>query len=325
MKGKPTAAEIRRRRSEKSTNEATMHRESGGPLDPRLTDFDWEGRRAAPVEKLIDLHVHYRGDPKTLDILFPLLDRYRVECIHLIFDRGAGKDDLRRAGTYGKIGERIIPFFRLDLRTGDSDQVRRARDLGFWGLKFIHPRYPYDDRVYDPILSLAQDYGMPCLFHTGVLGRSEHKIEAGCGMSLMRADMLDTLANRYPDLLIQGAHLGNPDVAAAFRASQCSPNLIWDASGGIRHLLQGDPRLLYACMYGLPDAWTCFAWSTDTTTAVFPPEYADGWPNQIEYQICYWQRIFAQLPVKPGTADLDRFFYGNARAWIDRIVAKRAG
>lgn len=291
--------------------------------DPRLTDFDWDARRAAPVEKLMDLHVHYRGKPESLESLFPILDRYNVDCIHLIFGPKADAGQIKEAEKHGKVGERFIPFYWLDLNSGDADQVDRAYDQGFWGLKFICPKYAYDDHIYDPILARGQELGMPCLFHTGVLGRSPLKLEAGCGMSLMRADMLDTLVNRYPDLLIQGAHLGNPDVATAIRASQYSPNMIWDACGGIRHLLMGNPMLLYGAIYNVPEAFNYFAWATDGTNGLFPPEWADGWPTHYEYQLCYWQRILASLPVAPTTEQLDRFFHGNAREWVDRIIANR--
>jgi len=291
--------------------------------DRRLTDFDWEARKAAPVSKLIDPHVHYDDNPADLEVLFQVVDQYKVECITIISTTSPGKECIKALGAHGKIGERIFPYYRLNLCTGGADQVQRAYDLGFWGIKFITAKYAYDDPIYDPILRRGQELGMPCLFHTGVMSGSEERRVAGSGMSLMRADMLDTLAWRYPELLIQGAHLGNPDVATAFRACQYSPNLIWDASGGIRHLLIADPILLYASMNHLPQAWDYMMWSTDTVSGKFPPEFADGWPNQFEYQLALWQRILAGLPVKPTAEQLDKFFYGNARKWFDRIIEKR--
>jgi hypothetical protein len=76
-------------------------------------------------------------------------------------------------------------------------------------------------------------------------------------------------------------------------------------------------------MHGLPGAWDCVAWATDTTTGTFAPEHADGWPSQYEYQLAIWERILAGLPQKPTGEQLDKFFYGNARAWIDRAKDKR--
>ncbi|MFH1023517.1 MAG: amidohydrolase family protein [Planctomycetota bacterium] len=290
-------------------------------VDRRLTAFDWDARRAAPVERLMDPHVHSDGDPRRLETLRTVMDRHRVEGVNLISPKGAGRAWLRRAATLGPIGTRVIPFYWLDLANPRASQVTRAYDLGFWGLKFIAPVTAYDDRFHEPLLARAEALGMPCLFHVGVLGGSRGS--PGTGMSLMRADMLDTIAGRHPDLIVQGAHLGNPDVVTAFRATQYSPRLMWDASGGIRFLLRADPRFLHAAMHGLPNAWDVVMWATDTVTGVFSPEYADGWRDQYDYQLAFWQRILAGLPVTPSPEQLDRFFYGNAKRRHDEIRRRR--
>jgi hypothetical protein len=291
-------------------------------LDPRLTDFSWEERRAAPVARLIDPHVHHTGKPEDTDQLMVVADRYHVESLNLIFwDKF--KSDIKMAGKWGKIGERIIPYLELDLTKNDTSAVDAAYDLGYWGLKFICPQRAYDDRFYEPLLTRAEELGMPCLFHTGVLGTPEEKRRVGCGMSLMRADMLDTIANRHPELLIQGAHLGNPDAATAIRTAQYSPNLLWDTSGGIRFVMEANPLLFHTAVHHIGTAWNSIMWSTDTTTGLFPPQWADGWPTQFEYQLCMWQKILAAQPVKPTTEQLDKYFYGNARRRLDAIQKKR--
>lgn len=296
-----------------------------GSLDPRLTDFDWDARTAAPVERLIDPHTHYNGNPDDLDILCAQMEAYNTETIFVNSIHHAGTEWLADLEARGKIGERFIPYFRVELDQNNPDTIQEAYDLGFWGIKWISPARSYDDRFYDPLLERMQQLGMPALFHTGLLAKGEYGQKVGTGMSLMRPDCLDTISSRFPELLIQGAHLGNPHIADAVLSCVYSPNLIWDASGGCRHLLKVDPQILEAPMYGRSTAWERIMWSTDTATGVFRPEYSDGWPSQFEYQLAFWQDIFSRFQVPPTTEQLDMFFYGNAHTWLDRIIANRQG
>ena len=171
-------------------------------LDSRLTEFDLPERRAAPAGRLIDPHTHYTGDPAELEGFARLLAGYAVECVFMILPRGAGADELHEVMRVFDGGETaVIPYAWIEMDSGGADDVQRAFDAGFWGVKFIGPLRPYDDRHYDPVYSRAADLRMPALFHTGVLKKSFVGDDRGMGMSLMRADMLDTLASRFPDLL----------------------------------------------------------------------------------------------------------------------------
>jgi len=295
-------------------------------LDPRLTKFNWDKRKAAPVSDLIDSHVHCPDDPTSFAALARVLDEYQVKGVNLIIRPAQKKVWAKvRGGAFGKIGERIIPYCRLDLRNNKKSQVDQAYDQGYWGLKFICPTRASDDHFYDPLYARAEELNMPCLFHTGVLGGGPNKTAAGCGMSLARADMMDTIATRFPKLLIQGAHLGNPEIFTPFRVSQYATNVQWDVSGGCRFLLQAAPELLHASMNGIKNAWDQITWGTDTSCGIFPPEWADGWKSHYEYQLCFWQRILASLPVPPTTEQLDKFFYGNAKRRLDEVRALRKG
>ncbi|MCX5777246.1 MAG: amidohydrolase family protein [Candidatus Firestonebacteria bacterium] len=291
-------------------------------LDPRLVNFSWQNKKAAPVTKLIDPHVHFFGKEEDLECLSKVVNQYNVESLNLIFPPDyTGTETKRICGIIGKIGEKVIPYYWLDLATGDTEQIKRAYDNGFWGLKFIAPKYAYDGLEYEPVFDLAEKLGMPCLIHTGVLGGEYRRKHSG--MSLMRADMLDTVATRHPDLLMQGAHLGNPDILAALRASLYCPNLMWDASGGCRFILEIEPKLITAGINGKEKVWDSIMWSTDTHRGLFASGMDGGWPNQFEYQLCFWQKILASLPTAPTTAQLDNFFYGNAKRRMEEVKAKR--
>ncbi len=294
-------------------------------LDPRLVNFDWEGRKAAPVERLMEPHAHFSGNRTALDTLAGVLRDYHVECVFLISGADAGKEWFREVERRFVVGRSVIPFYWMDLRQNNPDSVQKAYDLGFWGLKFICPAHAYDDRFYDPLYAKAQELKMPVLFHVGLLGKGKAAIAAGCGMSLMRADMLDTIASRFPDLLIQGAHLASPNIAEAVCTTLYSPNLMWDASGGCRHLLQVNPLLLAAPLQGRPGVWRKLMWSTDTVSGKFSKEHAAGWSSQYEYQLAIWQDILSRLPTPPTTEELDGFFYGNAKRRMDDIIARRTG
>jgi len=292
-------------------------------MDIRLTSFDWAARQAAPVSRLMDPHVHYDGDPKILETLAKTMDRYHVECAFVISQRQPGADWLKQVDALLPIGKKAIPFYRVDMVEGSPDDVQRAFDAGYWGIKMISPNRAYDDRFYDPMFARMEALNMPALFHVGLLGKGEYERSIGCGMSLMRADMLDTIASRFPKLLIQGAHLGSPNITEALLTTTYSPNLIWDACGGCRHILRVNPTLLAAALEGRASLWSRIMWSTDTTSGVFPAQWADGWPSQYEYQLAIWQDILSRLPTPPTTAQLDGFFYDNAASWLARIRANR--
>ena len=291
-------------------------------LDPRLTDFDWDAKQAAPVLKLADPHVHYRNDKEQLETLLKVSIEYNVEYLFI----NCPLDNFEAVTVfekYEKIGKRIIPYFMIDMTGNNPEIIDKAYDAGFWGIKCISPSHPYDDMFYDPVFKRAEDKGMPLLFHTGLLSKGKLTYKAGCGMSLMRGDMLDTLATRYPDLLIQGAHLGCPNIMEAIQTCIYSPNLIWDVSGGCRHIIDKEPNLFSAAVNKRDELWNNIMWATDTSTGYFAPEYSDGWPSHYEYQLAYWQKIMSKTDPVPDTEQLDKFFCKNAQSWVKRIKEKR--
>ena len=81
---------------------------------------------------------------------------------------------------------------------------------------------------------------MPCLFHTGVVAGG------GGGMSLMRADLLETIAGRYRGLLIQGCREWTDYRVDA----DCTPHLA--RAAGLAARVQGMGRY-YALVLWKPD------------------------------------------------------------------------
>ncbi|HOJ40361.1 MAG TPA: amidohydrolase family protein [bacterium] len=106
----------------------------------------------------------------------------------------------------------FIPFAFLDFNQ-PPEIVDRLKEQGFWGLKCIRPRYPYDDERYFPYYERAEKLGMPILFHTGVISRADRTMlpeGVSTSGSRMRPCYLWGIASAFPELTIIAAHLGNP-------------------------------------------------------------------------------------------------------------------
>jgi hypothetical protein len=288
-------------------------------LDPRLIDWSFEDRCAGYVEKMCDTHVHWDGSRKNLDMLLEACEVNRIEYMFMIGGRDNPEKWLKEVDNELGIGKGVIPYLILDLGNNDPAQVDKAYDMGFWGLKWIGTRIPLDDHWYDPLLERAQELGMANLYHVGVLSGGR----TGSGMSLQRSDMMDTIAKRYPDMLVQGAHLGEPNIQEAFWGCEFCPNLMWDSSGGCRFQCDANPAILYAAMHRRKNAWSCITFATDSTQGMYPPEWADGWPSKITHRMAEWQSILSRLPEPPTSGQLDGFFHGNAVSWVERIRENR--
>lgn len=289
-------------------------------LDPRLTDWSYEERHAGPSEKICDTHIHWDGDPENLAMLVQAREVNNIEYMFMIAGRQADQVEWIKAvdRDFG-IGKHAIPYYMLDLKNNDPAQVDKANDMGFWGLKWIGTQRPLDDHWYDPLLQRAAELNMANLYHVGVLAGGR----TGSGMSLQRADMMDTISKRYPDMLVQGAHLGEPNIHEAFWAAEFGDNLMWDTSGGCRFQCDANPLILYAAMHRRESAWDSITFATDCTKGVYPPEWADGWKSKIDHRMCEWHDILSRLPVAPTTEQLDKMFFANAIRWVERMKEQR--
>lgn len=125
----------------------------------------------------------------------------------------------------------FIPFYGGEMDTMTADDVSRARDEGFIGLKFIGPGKAYNDRGYFPLYKRAAELGMPALFHLGIIANTPGWQD--CDSSLMRPIYLDHIARRFPSLRIIGAHFGNPWSDEAAMCCRWNPNLFFDLSGSL--------------------------------------------------------------------------------------------
>ena len=102
----------------------------------------------------------------------------------------------------------------------------------------------YDDLKYEPLWSLAEELGMPLAPHTGNLRNGM--------MARLRPAYLATIAANHPDLIIVGAHFGNPWYAEAAEAARRNSNLYFDMSGSSLIKKENDPGIWKQYLWWTP-------------------------------------------------------------------------
>jgi len=181
------------------------------------------------VPKLIDVHVHYDGEPGVLE---RLLDKLNVaDGLAFLLTTPNGFPHATRF--IHEHPDRFIGFG--DIKLDDPkvlQEIDRFHAAGFRGLGEISSTLrAYDDRAYWPIYDRADKYHMILLFHTGIVNRLHPEQPADISFDRSRVTRLDLIARHWPKLTIIGAHLGNPDYAEAGEIGRWDPNLYFDASG----------------------------------------------------------------------------------------------
>ena len=131
----------------------------------------------------------------------------------------------------------LIPFASVDPAKGRAG-ARRFRELverhGMRGIKF-HPSIqgfaPNDHSAY-PLLEVAQELGVPALFHTGQTGIGAG-LPGGGGIRLALSNpmLLDDVAVDFPDLTIIMAHPSFPWQDEALAVATHKPTVYIDLSG----------------------------------------------------------------------------------------------
>lgn len=179
--------------------------------------------------KIIDVHVHYDGEPGFLEKLLAKLDSVDGLAFLLTTPRA-----FAQANSFIKQHpNRLIGFGAIDLDAPNVlQEVDSFHGAGFRGLgEMSSPLHNYDDERYWPVYERAEKYHMILLFHTGIVNRETPQVPANISFDRMRATRLDLIARHFPKLIVIGAHLGNPDYADAAEVGRWDPNLYFDLSG----------------------------------------------------------------------------------------------
>jgi predicted TIM-barrel fold metal-dependent hydrolase len=172
--------------------------------------------------RVINCHAHFHG-PDEVEEKRALWDSLGYVKVCMSFQN---EEVLKLAKRYP---DYIIPFYHLNLEVEGAEDVARAREQGFVGLKLIGPQRPYSHESYFPVYESAQDLSMPALLHTGFLS-----FEGGRGVRQenLQPTHLITIATYFPRLRIVGAHLGNQWPMEAVATMEYCPNIWYDMSGG---------------------------------------------------------------------------------------------
>lgn len=182
---------------------------------------------------IIDFHENLLKRPRYVDELVKECKRLKIEKVCLMglgpHHEMLGNEEVEQ--TFKKYPDMIIGFGYVRLGIDNVSTVDRLCEQGFKGLKVIRPLANYDDKRFYPIYARAQDYGMPILFHLGILARRENEASFDISFNRMRPAYLDTIARAFPKLTLIGAHLGNPWYEEACEVARWNPNVYFDLSG----------------------------------------------------------------------------------------------
>lgn len=179
-----------------------------------------------PRRFVIDSHMHYENKP---DYFTRLAKAYRprnaMACVngfieHLPKLKAGAKEYPDVMIVYGRVNADDTKAL------AQIDQFARE---GAKGIKFHSPRLNWDDPHYFPLYARLLEHKLVALFHTGIASHTEGPQFTGMGR--MRPAYLDTISRAFPDLYIQGAHLGNPWYEEAAEAARWSPRLYFDLTG----------------------------------------------------------------------------------------------
>jgi hypothetical protein len=179
--------------------------------------------------KLIDVHEHFDGEPGVLQQM--LIKLQGADAIGFLLVTQAGFPEASKF--IHEHPDRFVGFG--DIKLDDPNVLREIDQFhhaDFRGLgEITSSEKNYDDPSYWPIYDRAAKYHMILLFHTGTVVRPDPGKPENVSFDRMRATRLDLIARHWPQLIIIGAHLGNPDYAEAAEVARWSPNLYFDLSG----------------------------------------------------------------------------------------------
>ena len=186
---------------------------------------------------LIDIHHHYNPSVKNfVETLIRDMDAAGVHKVCLISSRPRHSDQEERdwKRIFKDYSERIIGFGTVCPGRGPENSpeiIDEYYSRGFKGLKFINPTKRYDHDDFLVYYEKAEDYGMPALFHTGVVARKIFDRREDVSSEYMRPVYLDRIARWCPKLRIVAAHMGDPWFSEAYNTSQKHPLMWLDISG----------------------------------------------------------------------------------------------
>jgi len=181
---------------------------------------------------IIDAHVHLGAQDLEGDHLVEEIDRLGIDKAVIFNARIGAKpdyDDVLNAAR--KHPARLVPFAFLELGTHTIADVEEFVRQGFRGFKIIRPKAEYNDRSFFPLYEASEGLGSILLFYLGIVGVCPEDQKQDVDSARMRPIFLDSICRRFPQLVIWGAHLGNPWYEEAAMLCRWHANLYFDLTG----------------------------------------------------------------------------------------------
>jgi hypothetical protein len=179
-----------------------------------------------PRRFVIDSHQHYEDKPDYFD---RLVKTYRPRnAMACVLTPMAGFEAVKKA--WAQFPDVVIPYGQINVdEPAALAQIDSFARAGFKGIKMHSPRLNWDDPQYFPLYERIRSHKLVALFHTGIAFHVDEP--QFTSMARMRPSFLDTISRAFPDLVIQGAHLGNPWYDEAAEATRWGPKLYFDVTG----------------------------------------------------------------------------------------------
>jgi predicted TIM-barrel fold metal-dependent hydrolase len=243
-------------------------------------EADRHGHLSLPGEFFDASRKYFGGDHRAQSVV-QIAGYYRERCMAAVVfavdaEAATGHAALSNeeiADAAAEHADVLIPFASIDPakgRAGARAFRRLIEERGVRGIKF-HPSlqgFAPNDRGAYPLLEVAQEHGVPALFHTGQTGIGAGMPGGGgIRLSLSNPMLLDDVAADFPDLTIIMAHPSFPWQDEALAVAMHKPRVYIDLSGWVpkyfppqlvhyaNTLLQD--KLLFGSDYPLisPDRW----------------------------------------------------------------------
>lgn len=125
----------------------------------------------------------------------------------------------------------FIGFAYFALGEETPSKIKKYKKAGFRGLKVINPPKNYDNKSFYSVYKEAEKLSMPIYFHLGIVARDDKFKNLDINCNRMRPIYLDTIARKFPNLYLLGAHFGNPWYEEAAAVARWNPNVYFDLTG----------------------------------------------------------------------------------------------
>lgn len=185
---------------------------------------------------IIDCHTHigkFNGKEWAPEELIASMDEAGIDVSLLIADFHSGRGtSIKKVLEIVKQYPRLKAVGNITYSTIGTDQMKKIRqhikNKEIVAVKFYlgyEAFYPADKKLF-PVYKMCAENNVPVIFHTGML--------EGSFKGLMRYSHplnIDELANRFPDLKIVIAHMGNPWIMDCAAVVSRHKNVYVDCSG----------------------------------------------------------------------------------------------